>query len=188
MSEPEKIGEILHEGFERLNFDLDARPKYYRRDGTLFVDTPEKSAMLQWAAMFEDGKGRLVAVDKTLYGERLSTVFLGLDHSFIRGHTPILFETMLFAPRSDAMRKAMRERLRKASADAANVGFENVSYDPGGDEKRLVRQYPHDQLQQRYATEAEARAGHARLKLQCLIPPRWRRFVLYTIGKDATWE
>jgi len=26
------------------------------------------------------------------------------------------------------------------------------------------------------------------LKLQCLIPPKWRRFLLYTIGEDATWE
>jgi hypothetical protein len=55
------------------------------------------------------------------------------------------------------------------------------------EEKRIEKKYPHDQLQLRYATDKQAAAGHARLKLQCLIPPRWRRFLLHTIGGDATW-
>jgi hypothetical protein len=139
-----------------LEAGLDARPKYYRRDGTPYISTPEKPDFLQWAEMFENTKERMVAVDKTLYGERLSTVFLGLDHSFEFGpHVPILYETMLFAPRS---------------------------------ERSLKKNYPHDQLQLRYATEREASDRHEELKLQCLIPPRWRRFLLYTIGEDAAWE
>ena len=51
-----------------------------------------------------------------------------------------------------------------------------------------IKRYPHDQLQIRYATERAAKDKHEELKLQCLIPPRWRRFLLYTIGEDDTWE
>jgi hypothetical protein len=52
-----------------------------------------------------------VATTTTPYGERLSTVFLGLDHSFLFQGPPILFETMLFAPISDELRAAKRARL-----------------------------------------------------------------------------
>lgn len=47
-----------------------------------------------WARWFEQTDNRRVAED---YGDgwRLSTVFLGLDHSFMSG-PPLLFETMLF--------------------------------------------------------------------------------------------
>jgi hypothetical protein len=163
------------------------RPRYYRRDGTLYVDTPEKEALLQWAEMFEKGSDRIVQQNITLYGERLSTVFLGIDHSFMPGGPPILFETMLFAPRSAAMKQEMRERLRQARADIRKGGFEALKYETSEDEKSLEKRFPHDNLCQRYATEAQALAGHNKLKLQCLIPPRWRRFLLYTIGKDSTW-
>lgn len=49
--------------------------------------------VLKWGEWFETAK-RHVAVD--LVGEvRVSTVFLGLDHSFGDG-PPLLFETMIF--------------------------------------------------------------------------------------------
>ena len=186
MDEREKVRDVMEElrgTFAALDLDLDTVPKYYRRDGSIIVDTPEKSATIQWAEMFENSKGRLVAVDKTIYGERLSTVFLGLDHNFsmIRGHTPILFETMLFAPRSEEERKARREQI--ASTDLLNMS----KWKESDEEKRIKKNYPHDNLQLRYATEREAKDRHEELKLQCLIPPRWRRFLLYTIGEDETW-
>jgi hypothetical protein len=172
--------------FERMR----EHAMYYRRDGTIIVDTPEKSATIQWAEMFEDSKGRTVAVDKTLYGERLSTVFLGLDHSFMSPGPPILFETMLFAPMSEDYRRFKRARISKLaetgirkSLDAMNIEWEEVP-----EERYIKTHFPHDQLQLRYATEAQAAARHAKLKLQCRIPPRWRRFLLYRIGGDATWE
>lgn len=64
----------------------------YRRDGTLY---PEGDAgLLEWAADLE--KGCKVARSRTIYGEKLSTVWLGLDHNFGGEGPPLIFETMLF--------------------------------------------------------------------------------------------
>ena len=63
--------------------------EYYRRDGTPYV-----GGVLDWARDFE-------SMDRTVKQQRLwnrlvvSTVFLGLDHSFGRG-PPLIFETMAF--------------------------------------------------------------------------------------------
>lgn len=49
--------------------------------------------LMEWAAWFEEADRR---VFETCAGDyRVSTVFLGLDHSFGHG-PPILFETMIF--------------------------------------------------------------------------------------------
>lgn len=164
-------------------------PQYFHRDGKPIVGDELMPDFLQWAMLFEN-EDRHVATTKTLYGERLSTIFLGMDHSFCyeMNHTPILFETMLFAPRSEEHRKTMRERLSRAAASIRESGYKQVDWEQSDEEKRIERNYPHDQLQLRYATEREAKDRHEKLKLQCLIPPRWRRFLLYTIGEDATWE
>ena len=191
MDEREKVRDVMEElrgTFAALDLDLDTVPKYYRRDGTPYISTPEKPDFLQWAEDYENLTGRRVAEAKTLYGERLSTVFLGMDHSFVFGpHTPILYETMLFAPRSEEMLKDMWSRLRRAAASIMASGYKSLDYEESDEEKRIKKNYPHDNLQLRYATEMEARDKHAILKLQCLIPPRWRRFLLYTIGEDETW-
>ena len=169
--------------------DVSNRPMYYRRDGTPIVGNPDDpKGTLEWAKVFENSD-RFVDVDMTLYGECLSTVFLGLDHSFTYAtpHTPILFETMLFAPVSDELRKAKRERIQKItmSADKAEA-IEKMEDFP--EEERIKTHFPHDQLQRRYATEAEAKASHRKLKLQSLIPTRWRHFLLWTIGRQADWS
>jgi len=62
----------------------------------------EETNLLKWAAWFEKSqKVRTVARDEFLdkHGAsvRVSTIFLGMDHSFeVEPHTPILFETMIF--------------------------------------------------------------------------------------------
>lgn len=54
---------------------------------------PKSVDLLEWARWFETAD-RIVA--KTLInGVKVSTVFLGLDHSF-GGGPPLLFETMIF--------------------------------------------------------------------------------------------
>ena len=185
MMSDEEAEQTLHDVMRQMQ----DRPRYYRRDGTPYISTPEKPDFLQWAEDYENLTGRRVAEAKTLYGERLSTVFLGMDHSFVFGpHTPILYETMLFAPRSEEMLKDMWSRLRRAAASIMASGYKSLDYEESDEEKRIKKNYPHDNLQLRYATEMEARDKHAILKLQCLIPPRWRRFLLFRIGGDATWE
>ncbi len=52
----------------------------------------------KWGAFFENRERRRVAADElTINGEdvRISTVFLGMDHSW-EGGPPILWETMVF--------------------------------------------------------------------------------------------
>lgn len=55
------------------------------------------ASLTEWAREFE--KTKPVALDK-IGKVRVSTVFLGLDHSFGRGE-PLLFETMIFGGKHD---------------------------------------------------------------------------------------
>ena len=134
------------------------RTMYYYPDGSPILDDALLPATIKWAMLME--KNRTVSNTRTLYGERLSTVWLGLDHSFMETGPPLIFETMLFA--SD------KEKIE-------------------GEDEYIKKHFPHDQLQLRYSTKSEAEDSHKKLKLQCLIPPRWRHFLLWTIGRDRTW-
>jgi hypothetical protein len=60
--------------------------KYYRRDGT-------PCDMKEWAEYMR--RDRRVAYNELQNGLRVSTVYLGLDHSF-DGPAPLIFETMVF--------------------------------------------------------------------------------------------
>jgi hypothetical protein len=69
------------------------------REYILKGHTPKKvDDLLEWAQWFEKADR---TVDKTQIGEvEVSTVFLGLDHSF-GGAIPLLFETMIFGGDED---------------------------------------------------------------------------------------
>lgn len=66
------------------------RPRYYTRDGSPLV-----GGVLVWARLLEDENMRRVAFTKLPSGAEVSTVWLGLDHSFGIG-PPLIFETMVF--------------------------------------------------------------------------------------------
>ena len=175
----------------RWSLSLDSlmtRPMYFRRDGSPIIsgDPSDPMGTLEWARMFEDHKSRIVGRDRTLYGEKLSTVWLGLDHNYGPGGRPIIFETMLFAPQSDGLQKAKRMRITKI-VDSFNKEEAIEGMEEFPEERYIKKHYPHDGLQERYSTEQQAKDGHAKLKLQCLIPPRWRRFILYKLGGDELW-
>lgn len=58
----------------------------------------EEKNLMKWARWFETGDRK---VDRTQIGTvSVSTVFLGLDHSFM-GKVPLLFETMVFGGKLD---------------------------------------------------------------------------------------
>lgn len=156
------------------------RPMYYHPDGLPIVDDELLPATLKWAMLME--QNRHVGSTKTIYGELLSTVWLGLDHNFSNSGPPIIFETMLFAPDPDDIRRrsatVLLARMKGEPADTS----ESERF-----EAHVKKNFPHDQLQLRYATRTEAEDEHEKLKLQCLIPPRWRHFLLWTIGRDRTW-
>ena len=54
-----------------------------------------KDACFVWAKQLEDSKDRIVRQQTTWLGFWVSTVWLGLDHSF-GGGKPLIYETMVF--------------------------------------------------------------------------------------------
>lgn len=64
---------------------------YIERDGVPVV----VSDINEWARWHKNQDNRRVALDTLAGGVQVSTVFLGIDHSF-GGDTPILYETMVF--------------------------------------------------------------------------------------------
>lgn len=69
----------------------------YKLLGKLAVPCPD---LMEWAKWMEIPNIRRVA--ETQVGCLwVSTVFLGLDHNYVRGGLPILFETMIFGLEDD---------------------------------------------------------------------------------------
>ena len=68
----------------------------------ILKDSKANPAVLKWGRWFEDIKNRRVAKTTLSNGFEVSTVFLGLDHSFApfpnQPHKHLWFETMVFAP------------------------------------------------------------------------------------------
>jgi hypothetical protein len=77
----------------------------------------------EWARAFEDSVGRIVA--KSRLGDvEVSTVWLGLDHSFGAG-PPLIFETMIFGGARD------QEQYRYATEDEALAGHLRIASELG---------------------------------------------------------
>lgn len=158
-------------------------PDKFYPDGKPILDDELMPAAMKWALLLEQRDGdRIVGQTRTLYGEKLSTVWLGLDHNFSRVGPPLIFETMLFAPDDD-------KGARRAYILALAKGTVTLDQEALAETRRAYteKHYPHDQLQLRHSTRAQAEDAHERLRLQCLIPPRWRRFILGRVGGDPTW-
>src|SRR6185437_442758 len=87
---------------------------------------------LEFARDFE--RDRVILLQRTIWDDRVSTIWLGLDHTLGDG-SPLIFETMVFDGHWDS------------------------------------------ELQWRYSTEEQARAGHRRAFWRTtLVPPPLRRF------------
>ena len=71
---------------------------YYDRKGKPFKGTPkDPHGTLEWAKKFEDFGYRRVGETKLFRGwVQISTVWLGLDHSYSETSLPIIFESMVF--------------------------------------------------------------------------------------------
>jgi hypothetical protein len=77
-----------------------------------------------WAAKHADMDYRVVRQDH-IDGHFVSTIRLGLDHSFLGG-PPLIFETMIFDQREDANSYAHVYCERYTSEDAARVGHDRA--------------------------------------------------------------
>ena len=67
------------------------RPSYYKLLGKLPVPCAD---VIEWAKCFRTANRRVA--ETTVGPLRVSTVFLGIDHSFGGPGDPLLFETMIF--------------------------------------------------------------------------------------------
>ncbi len=112
---------------------------YYNRDGTRF-----QGDTLEWARNFEKGN-RVVRQTHLWNGYYVSTIFLGMDHSFGVG-PPVIFETMIFFQPGDWNILAYIKKLLRRSVDK----FEDLDM-------------------QRYSSEEGAAVGHE------LMVRKWRR-------------
>jgi hypothetical protein len=74
--------------------------------------------LMEWAKFFEDMSKRRVANDH-IGDVRVSTVFLGLDHSFGEG-PPLIFETLIFGGPLD------QEMWRYSTWDEAVEGHQHA--------------------------------------------------------------
>lgn len=100
--------------------------RYYDRDG-------KPLTVKQWMERFEhDNAYRQIASD--MIGKvRVSTVWLGLDHGFVPGRPPLIFETMVFGGplhyecdrySTEAQALAGHKRMVQAVANAAKQGHD----------------------------------------------------------------
>lgn len=74
-----------------------------------------------WARRFEDLQYKRVLFTRLWWGARVSTIWLGLDHSF-GGDPPLIFETMVFAPRLGRRFGPDLDQRRYETEDAARTG------------------------------------------------------------------
>ena len=63
-------------------------PRYFDKYG-------KKLKMLEWAKLYENPKYKIIQRTRLWWGGRVSTVWLGLDHSYDENR-PLFFETMVF--------------------------------------------------------------------------------------------
>ena len=80
---------------------------------------PVPCSLMDWGAMMANDAGRRVGFTKLPSGVEVSTVFLGLDHSWGEGPM-LLFETMTFKNRHGTMQD------RYSTWDEAVAGHERV--------------------------------------------------------------
>lgn len=87
--------------------------------------TPVQVGLMEWAEWFEAADRVVAKTD--IEGARISTVFLGLDHSFGHGD-PLLFETMIFGGEHDQhqQRCSTYEEAEKMHSDAVAM-VENLT-------------------------------------------------------------
>lgn len=111
----------------------------------------------EWLLLMQDTNYRIVGKTHGLFFS-ISTVLLGLDHSFWGGK-PVIFETMVFT------------RWKKKSPSARYFGFKQQWFSDSVDE-------------QRYSTLAQAKGGHIDMVLKWTGWPGFARCVAYWLGVE----
>jgi hypothetical protein len=140
-------------------------PMYYDRDGN-------PCDMETWVAQFEDINGRIIGrTEFEVVGHGtvlISTVWLGLDHNFLRLGPPYLWETMVFGSLTPGDEQDERDYTARyasrAEAEAGHGGTELViiaELEAAGAEYTVTR--PHGLTPEELAERAELREERRRL-------------------------
>lgn len=134
------------------------RMLYYDRQGKP-LDT------LEWAPLFESRAYREVAATKLPNGVSISTVWLGMDHSF--SGPPIIFESMVFAGYGTtdyAKMDAHWEEMKKWQREQGyRVPLPDASWQESFGRGKRFGHHRVDVDCTRYATEERALFGHRAL-------------------------
>lgn len=72
---------------------LKTQDKYILNDDGVPVPEPD---LMVWARWLQNSDDKRIVKQETINAKRVSTVFLGLDHSFHFTGPPVLWETMVF--------------------------------------------------------------------------------------------
>ncbi len=75
-----------------------------------------------WAKLVEDREYKIIKQETLPNGNWVSTVWLGLDHSF-GGEKPLIFETMVFSKKGNFLEKDMA---RYSTLEEAQKGHEEM--------------------------------------------------------------
>jgi len=104
---------------------------HYDKDGKAI-------SMEQWAALIGDHDYSRVALTSGC-GRQVSTVWLGLDHSFGSGGPPIIFESMVFAVNGEDISGDEIDQVRYATLEEALEGHERLCSDHAYVLDRIVK-------------------------------------------------
>lgn len=91
---------------------VEDRPRYYKRDGTPYPSG--EKGLYEWANDFEN-PNRVIGRTSLWWGGYVSTVWLGLDHSWLGG-PPLIFESMCFPEGRDQDRYSTEEQAKAGHA------------------------------------------------------------------------
>jgi hypothetical protein len=99
---------------------------YYNMDG-------EKISQAEWLTTFENHQARRVGLT-TVNDHDISTVLLGIDHSFGYGGPPLIFETMVFCRNHNAC-DWQDHCLRYSTKERALLGHMTTTNDVKGQKR-----------------------------------------------------
>lgn len=91
---------------------------HYNREG-------KPISLMEWGRLFEDPDYKRVKLTIGA-GRRVSTIWMGLDHSFEEGADPLIFETMIFKDVEGADRNDEIDVQRYSTEEQALAGHEEM--------------------------------------------------------------
>lgn len=100
---------------------------FYKRDGTKYPKG--NKGLFQWGRDLEDFNKKVVK-QETINGYWISTVWLGMDHSFLPDEKILIFETMVFDRRDN-----------KKSFDELDMDRYSTEEEALKGHKRIVKKY-----------------------------------------------